>query len=284
MIAKKHLCGVSIVYEPFIKRPDVVEHSAEKRQKAGTGRPQGSLISQQKRAIADAVEYLRIHKRARIFCLTTPDESHGIITNNLISKFTHNLRNGFGVRDYVWVLELTKRGFPHVHFVADWGGEVDFNAVKKYWSGLFGSDSKNSVRFGTAPRCSRCRKKIAVQRCACGGVAVVKHFVDSQKFAWYMAKYLGKSFEHEIKLPPGRKRVKRFYISQDLARASAPVKFESQIIEGYRLLHERVWTVHPDDVEREPGARFNPYVYSWKWTGHGSAFVGVPRAWKAGKK
>lgn len=173
MFLKIHISGDAIVYDsrPPKKKKLVLFDEQEQQEKA-KGRPQGSLYGQQKRSIADACEFLRLYcqgnseRCAIVFTLTTPD---GVAMDadlpKFISAWFENMRKNYGLGEYVWVREYTKRGIPHFHCVADWwsvpywfASDItnrcsNIELVSMVWSRLFsstseGEASKNSVWLG----------------------------------------------------------------------------------------------------------------------------------------
>lgn len=285
MILKTHLCGVAVAYnEP-----------GETQQKKNNyvlppGREQGSLYSQQKIKIANACEYLRtysVHK-PYIFVATSPGYTAAANEGGLIKKLTHNLKNGYNAKDYVWVREHTKAGYPHFHFVCDM---PDFNFVdlSLYWSGLFGLESRNSIRVGTAPRCSKCKKKHPKKGvvCVCGGFVTSTLYLNKKQMAWYMGKYLSKSLGKNEK----GQRLRTFAVSQQLAKASAPkiytgkyerIKTETKellTITGVRPVEigtdARIWRGTEILTDKDLQKKYN-----WKYTGFANTFKGYPKEWK----
>lgn len=300
MILKSHLCGVAVVYEDFGSRADKKKPDgffAETSLKSG--RPQGSLYSQQKRRIADACEYLRKNATYKplIFTATSPGFTDLATEGKLIQKLTHNLRNGYKVKNYIWVREFTEAGYPHFHFVAD-TDYLDGVALSIYWSKLFGSEARNSVRLGTAPRCNKCRTPLRSkgQQCyrqGCPGMAVVKYHLDNKQMAWYMSKYIGKSIGglETMALDDMKERGKSFRtfaISRELAKASEPKLYQSEWIEareaqgfttaGFQKLwlRDRLWK---DDTETLTDKQLQK-KWNWKYTGFSSTFKGYPKEWK----
>jgi hypothetical protein len=268
---KSHLCGVAVAYEPM----------THKRNEENTrpGRPQGSHYAQQKRQIADACEWIRIHSKfkPRIFVATSPGFTDHANEKNFISRFTHNLRNGHGCENYVWVREFTQAGYPHFHFVAD---IPEFNPVdlSLYWSGLFNSDAKNSIRLGTAP--TKTGKRT--------------YWLKGSRMCWYMTKYLGKAIgNEEAGAIKGKRSFRTFGISQEAGRESAPLLFEEQIntMQTYnasngwgRSFNQRTWTLNEEQKEsfyeqEVVPPTFDPKTKRWSWTGHGNTFLGRPKQW-----
>jgi hypothetical protein len=162
MIAKLHLSGEAIVYEEKSKeRPRRWIQS-----EPPPGRIQGSLYSQQKRAICDASELIRLRNKgnpsrcALILTLTSPGYTSQADEPRFISRFFENMKKNYGLKDYLWVREYTKAGYPHFHIVADWYRAKYFfdsdpgssrnriTLLSLYWSNLFGSTSHNSVWLG----------------------------------------------------------------------------------------------------------------------------------------
>ncbi len=199
MILKSHISGVAIVYEDNLSKSKEPKHNFFAPTQQVTGRVQGSLYSQQKRKIADACEYMRLNAvhKPLIFTATSPGFTDLANERKLISKLTHNLRNGgYNCENYVWVREFTKAGYPHFHFVADLP-DIDPIGLSRYWSSLFNSTASNSIRLGTASRCNRCRTPLhkgqPCYRPKCKGKGIVKYYLDNKQMAWYMSKYIGKS-------------------------------------------------------------------------------------------
>jgi hypothetical protein len=253
MRVKVHITGFACAYEAVPMKPKNPDRSQ-------AGRWQGSLFNQQKHAIADGVEWIRRNSRfkPRIWVMTTPGYIEAAREGSLIKELTANLRNGYGMGEYVWVRELTKKGFPHFHFV----GDIDqFDPVKLslYWSGLFGKTAKNSVRLGTRPDKNGRRK----------------FWVNSAKMAWYMSKYIGKDLEK----PAGMKRrpYRTFAISQRARRESQPLLYVGQLSDTWRGLKERQFTLSDEQVEEGLPQTVNPHNYRWKWTGHGQTYCGFLR-------
>lgn len=259
MIIKAHLCGVAIAYEPHT--------FSVSQDKPKTGRIQGSRYGQQKRKIADACEWIRLNGKALIFVVTAPGYTAASDERHLIQRFTHNLRNGYGVKDYVWVRELTKKGFPHYHFVVN-ASKLPAVQLSLYWSSLFGSTAKNSIRFGSKP--NRHGKRI--------------FFIRSSKQAWYLCKYIGKNLGDDDGEEQQR-RVRSFHVSRDLAISSAPILYGEEIIHSqFTHLHSRKFVIANDhELYYEQGRappEFNPHSVAWRWTGHGQTYIGRPKNWK----
>lgn len=276
MIIKSHLCGIAVAFDRFDG-----ENYEESINPAGkffnstfTGRPQGSLYSQQKRKIADACEYMRINPvhKPIIFVCTSPGFTDLANERKIISTFTHNLRNGHHCKNYVWVREFTKLGFPHFHFVADMP-RFDVVHLSKYWSGLFGVDAVNSIRLGTAPRNGK--------RC---------YYLRGKRMSWYLTKYLGKSIGHcEKGALEGKRSFRRFAVSQELAKLSAPQEFKSKMVRvetGRQAMtvhglvpfkeYVRLWqNCTATMTDKEAINKWN-----WKETGFANTYLGYPKEWK----
>jgi len=239
MVIKSHLCGVAVAFDRWNKTEDYEE---PKRQFFNSStnnfleRPQGSLYSWQKRKIADACEYMRTQSTYKpiIFVATSPGFTNLASEGKLISKLTANLKNGYYCKNFVWVREFTGNGFPHFHFVADM---PDFDALKlsSYWSGLFGSDANNSIRLGTAPKCSKCSTKLKFKGQTCyrckEGIGKVEYYLKGKKMAWYMTKYLSKSIgSSEEGALKGKRSFRKFAVSKQLAALSAPIEYEGKMV------------------------------------------------------
>lgn len=197
MIAKLHLCGEAIVYEE--KAKDKAKRWTNTEQPIG--RVQGSLYSQQRRAICDASEYLRHSTKgnpnrcALILTLTSPGFTPQADEPRFISRFIENMRKNYGLKDYLWVREYTKAGYPHFHFVADWyRAKYFFDSepgssrnrialLSLYWSNLFGSTSDHSIWLGGYWQGKRIYELRTQAQCR------------------YLTKYLGKSITQDTANP-----------------------------------------------------------------------------------
>ena len=259
MRIKVHLTGFAVAYE-------AIAHRRDPDRPPEPGRYQGSLYNQQKHAIADAIEWIRRNSRfkPRIFAATTPGFLAEAHERSMIKKLTANLRNGYGMGEHVWVRELTKRGFPHYHFVADID-EFDPVQLSLYWSGLWGKDAKNSIRLGTRPN------PVTKKR---------KFWIDSARMAYYMSKYIGKDQGKAHADEDGvvkRKPYRSFAISQTARRESQPLIYNAHATELWTGLHQREFFLSDDQIE--PGIPYtvNPHNFRWKWTGHGQTYVGFVR-------
>lgn len=277
MILKSHLCGVAVAYDNWEREPadDAKQAALLMNESLKIGRPQGSLYSQQKYKIANACEWMRLNATNKpiIFVATSPGFTDHASERQLISKLTHNLRNGYSCKNYVWVREFTGNGYPHFHFVADMP-RFDAVGLSLYWSGLFGVDATNSIRLGTAPPKRR-------------------YFLTSKSMSWYMTKYLGKSIgSSERGAVEGVRSFRTFAVSNELAKASEPQMFtgkwerikteikEIPTITGIKQIEfptdARVWRnctaiMSDKDVQKK---------WQWKYTGFSSTFKGYPKEWK----
>lgn len=304
MIIKSHLCGIAVAFDRYegIQDPEQAELNKLRRSlENGTkaNRPQGSLYSWQKRKIADACEYMRVqpvHKPI-IFVATSPGFTDLASERSLIKSFTHNLRNGYECKNYVWVREFTEQGYPHFHFVADMP-DCDMRALSLYWSGLFGSTARNSIRFGTAPKCSRCGTKLKQKnqpcyKTGCNGFGRVEYYLTKKKMAWYMTKYLTKAIgSSERRALKGKRSFRTFAVSQELTRLSAPVEFKSKMVvtsqrevmradgKYYPFYEdERVWQ-NCTSVMTELEVQNK---WKWQYTGFANTHKGFPKDWKLKK-
>lgn len=206
MITKLHLSGVAVAYElSSVKR---LNKLPGEESPLPPGREQGSLYSWQKRSIADACTYLMINARkvrgrcALILTITSPGFTSAADEPRFISKFIENAKKNYGLQEYVWVREYTKAGYPHFHMVGDWfardhwfscdvvGCRHDgprcarpITRISRYWSGLFGSTSPNSVWLGGYWYGKRI------------------YHLNSERQCRYLTKYLGKSIPPAIAQP-----------------------------------------------------------------------------------
>lgn len=257
MIIKAHITGFAVAYEPLR-----IAHTKTDK----PGRYQGSLYNQQKHAIADAVEWMRLNAvyKPRIFVATSPGFVDPLAESKPIQELTHNLRNGYNCKNYVWVREHTGNGFPHWHFIADMP-EFDPVKLSLFWSGLFGQAAKNSIRLGTRPDKHGRRH----------------YWIKNSKMAWYMSKYIGKDLQVDQEtgeLLTSKRPYRTFAISQEAKKLSAPVLYQAEIKALYTGRNERVFLSDDfDAVSRGAPGQINPKLYSWKWTGHGQTYVGIKK-------
>lgn len=257
MRVKVHRTGFAVAYEANTPKKRDPEREPLK------GRYQGSLFNQQKHAIADAVDWIRENSKykPRIFVATTPGFIDHAKEGSYISKLVHNLRNGYGMENFVWVREFTARGYPHYHFVAD-VDNFDRVRLSSYWSGLFGSDARNSIRCGTAPDKAGRRR----------------FWVTSQRMSWYLTKYLGKSIgecEKGAINGVGRRNFRTFQISQEARKASEPLVYHSRTAQLFNGLHQRTFFLNDDQIEEGVPFTVEPLSFKWRWTGHGQTYVGI---------
>jgi hypothetical protein len=260
MRIKVHLTGFACAYEHIGGA-----HTRDPDLPPKPGRDQGSYYSQCKHKVADAAEYLRLNAehKPRIFVATTPNFLPLDKEGSYISKLTNNLRESYGMNQYLWVREYTKKGFPHFHFVADMP-ECDPVKLSLSWSRYFGSDAKNSIRFGTKPDAKGRRN----------------FWIKNQRMCWYLTKYLGKTIGEFEKIE-GVRRPRAFAISQALAKASQPVVYHSYLSENWNGFRDRHFELTMEDIEAYvdvhgvlPPTRLNPRNFSWRWTGHGQTHIG----------
>lgn len=256
MRIKVHITGFACAYEHIGgARP---KRDPDKPDLAG--RPQGSLYNQQKHAIADAVEWIRQNSKfkPRIFVATTPGFLDHAKEGKFISQLVHNLKNGYGMSNYVWVRELTGNGYPHFHFVADCP-QFDAVDLSVYWSGLLGESAKNSIRLGTKP------DKTGKRR----------YWVSGKRMCWYLTKYIGKSIgESERKQ---RRNFRTFAISQEARQKSQPLLYNSVAALNYDNKWDRHFVLNDDQVEEHLPYHINPRHFSWRWTGHGQTHIGFKK-------
>lgn len=262
----RHLCGSVIACDPAKFKVNSLENGRRNpytinTDGAGVGvfssdaaRPQGSLAKYQRRQVANACEWLRLHADhgAMIFVCTTSPKWGNLLLKPNISALVHNLTNGYKMKNFVWVREFAKNGAPHFHFVAD---IPRFDPVKLslYWSGLFGSTASNSVRLGSKP--NKEGRRI--------------FYLSSQRHAWYLGKYLAKGIEGEAKDFFGP----RFRISKEAATGSMP-KIFTGVWSGSPATATVLTTSGYQTIERpqtftrkfiaEDGEVFNANQYEWK--------------------
>lgn len=260
MRLKVHLTGFACAYEagnfarPKSDRPPL------------PGRDQGSLYNQQKHALADAIEWIRRNSKykPRIMVATTPGYLDDAKEGKLISKLVDNMKHNYGLGEYVWVRELTKKGFPHYHFIADLP-QIDAVKLSQYWSSLFpgAKHTKYSIRMGSRPDANGKRK----------------FWITNQKMAWYLSKYIGKELR-AVDEETGelvRKKYRTFAISPLARKESQPLVYHSYISELYNGTKQRIFELSPDLIEPGLPMHVDPQGFNWKWTGHGQTYVGFAR-------
>ena len=279
MFIKKHLCGIHVKYPEGCGN-----QTGEYKHGQSTGRDQGSHYSQQKKRIADGVAYLQSIARPEckplIFVATSPGFVDRANEPRFISKLVHNLKNGYGMENYLWVREFTGAGFPHFHFVANiplpkkpfvvQGTPLPFNPVRlsQTWSGYFGSDAKNSIRVGSKP--NKYGKRML-------------YLSANRRKAWYLAKYIGKSRSAD-EIRTGAK-LKSFHMDEKTSAAIEPQLFQSKYLTEMKVT--AIWNAQrrcfEDDVREIPtgerifedanGNLFTPHNINWRSVGH-DVFVG----------
>lgn len=274
MQIKVHLSGCAIAYE---------NNGGKLGGMTGNSRPQGSLYSQQKRAIADAIEWMRLYgvNKPLFFVATSPGKLHAKDHQGKIRAFTDNLRHNYGLRNYVWVRELTPSGLPHYHFVADIPFIADPIGLSRYWSGLFGSDANNSLRLGSKP---------------INGIR--KFYVDSPTAARYVSKYIGKDLDTvsdtllEAGFPQAKykKTYRSFAISQEARLLSQPEIFECDVQfrerEAYNTTEERVIVKEyiSVDYKNYDGELFDKTKFRWKRLEPHNVWLGFKQSFEAKKQ
>jgi hypothetical protein len=278
VILKSHLCGIAVAYgkdEP-IEGGNSSRRFEFNNESLKNGRPQGSLYSQQKRKIADACEFMRLNATHKpiIFVATSPGFTNHANEKQIISKLTHNLRNGYDCRNYVWVREFTKAGFPHFHFVADMP-DFDCVSLSLYWSRLFGVDAPNSIRLGTRPKNGK-----------------RQFYLKGKRMSWYLTKYLGKAIGDPEKGSLKFKREFRtFAVSQELAKLSTPTFYES-MTRTTETKKKNSWAIEQRTESREWVCGDTQEIltdekllskWNWKYTGFANTFKGYPKEWKLKK-
>jgi hypothetical protein len=281
VIIKSHLCGIAVAFDRFDKnegyKPEK-KHNPYFEQFENNGRPQGSLYSQQKRKIADACEYMRgnaTHKPI-IFVATSPGYTNLANEKQLIKKLTHNLRNGYDCKNYVWVREATKMGFPHFHFVADMP-DFDCLALSEYWSRLFSSQARNSIRLGTYPKNGK-----------------RQYYLKGKRMCWYLTKYLGKSIGTKEKSEMFKREFRTFAVSRELAKQSLPTEYESKMVRigarsvqgmgGKKTVGIDVRVFQQVDQAGNVTSTLSEIeaqqTWNWRYTGFANTYKGFPKEWK----
>lgn len=254
MFIKVHLSGIAIAYEPP-QRNSIPS--------GNPGRAQGSLYSQQKRAIADAVEWMRRFGKNKpvIFVATSPGFVDYRHERGPIKALTHYLRRSCDCQDYVWVREFTGHGYPHFHFVADMPvprGRDDFRDfavdMSRYWSSLFNRTAQNSVRFGTKPPRPR-------------------YFITDVRMARYLSKYIGKAISEDERR---NGTVRRFQISQRARAESQPLTYAPV----RNLFNSEVtYTADVLDPDGIPRSRtIDPHSFDWKRSKFHEVYFGLPNS------
>ena len=270
MILKAHLCGLATAYH---------ERGVKTTNNPGTlppSRVQGSLISYQKKQIANAVEWLRLYgeNRPLVFCLTSPGELSDADQPRFLKSLLDNFRANYGLTEYVWVREYTLKGFPHFHFVADMPNFVkQAKDLSVYWSSFFGKTANNSIRLGTYQ-----------------GTKRTGFYIRNQSMAWYMSKYFAKTFAIEKTDGTTKRRPRRFAISKQLGKSSQPLEYEEILIEkknvlGGVLSHSRQFVCIGPENHPELGTILQDKdLKQWRWSQCGihPVYSGIPKTWRHG--
>lgn len=264
MIITEHLSGVAVAYNPDRAK---IKRVLPPGSQPG-GRDQGSLAGYQKRAVANAVEYIRqtARHRAMLMTVTTSHRWPGRGRGNLLSTFIDNLKKNYDLGEYVWVREVGHvkpihyRANIHYHFVADidW---LDPVKLSVYWSGLFGYHCrvKNSIRLGSKP----------------DKEGNVRYFIDSPSAAWYLSKYIGKDLHTKsvANAPYRSKKPRSFAISETARVLSLPECYEGKL--SFTQPPGEVLTAHGELIphpvvcvgqtfENEKGQLFDKSKYLWR--------------------
>lgn len=230
--------------------------------------------------MAHLQEVARPDCKPLIFVATSPGFVDRANEPRFISKLVDNLSKGYGMERYIWVREFTGNGFPHFHFVANiplkkkapviQGTPLPFDPVKLslYWSGLFGTNAKNSIRVGSKP--NKYGKRML-------------YLSNNRRKAWYLAKYIGKSRSaDEIRTAS---KLKAFHMDQKTSLAIEPQLFKSKYVTETKVV--ATWnaiTKKMEDVvydiptgerifEDENGNLFSPHGVDWRSVGH-DVYVG----------
>jgi len=302
-VVYEHLCGSAIVLEKRGKDglkngvPGLDVHPAGILPPGGvlfSGRPQGSLINYQKRQIQNAIHWMAnfpYYGRDRyglgplvFVCTTSPSWGPSIFAPK-ISQFVHNLKSGYGIKNFVWVREFTKVGLPHYHFIADAPSIRSPVGLSRYWSSLFGGSSPNCIRLGSKPdrngkRTFRVNKSKAA------------------RMARYVSKYLGKQFEAGEEKQAAQSlaesmgvtvKGRKFGISYEVARNARPVIYHQEFsYEPGPLVLTATGEMVPGPtvaqikIVDQAGNEFNQNHYKWKQAKQYPVWFGTKRISKNG--
>lgn len=288
MIIKSHLCGTAIA---FSERGKGLKNGNEGEQvqrrfpvpAVSLDDNQGSLVNFQKRKIQDAIFWMATFSRFQksrktgkgplvFVCTTSPEWGPEIYTPK-ISTFVHNLRNGYGCENYLWVREFTEKGFPHYHFVADVRDIKSPVGLSRFWSGLFGAHANNSVRLGSKPNKDG-KRTFRITPGKAG------------RMASYLSRYLSKQVANDKEykaaydlyskmtgVPQAKLPGRRFAISQEVARNSLPETFRVNFnfSESAGMVMSATGQMVPAPVictgtyaENHLGETFDKNLYTWK--------------------
>lgn len=270
MILKVNLCGIAVAYHEKVSRKTQLKIDLPSR-------PQGSRYNSQKIQLANAIEWMRLYgdNKPLVFVLTSPRTTSLANEPRFLNRFLTYLRKDYGMIHYAWCREMTKKGYPHFHFVADVPSKEfmqDITNLSLVWSSYFDVDAKNSIRVGVYKN----NKRVGL-------------YIRNAKMAFYMSKYFGKEFgaiDHTMKLKT-RKR-KQFSISQKLRGLSEPLLYEDFITEkkneyGGIVGVDRQFVCVSDHTNEEGTIITNKDLvrsYTWKQCGLHPVYKGHPKAWK----
>lgn len=112
------------------------------------------------------------------------------------------------IENYVWVREYQKNDRPHWHFCAEMP-YISYLEMSKYWSGLWGSTARNSIRKPPELR---------------------NHFLRDKEASRYLTKYFVKEHGRQEKIE-GRK-TKCFGMNAELRDKSEPYTLTAGIDSG----------------------------------------------------
>ena len=144
--------------------------------------------------------------------------------NKIWNNFVKNFRKTYNLSNYLGVLELTKVGTPHYHFLCDFPF-VNIKELNRSWVSSICNYFNNS-EFGFVAGSVQIPK---------GYNSVVK---DPARVVKYLCKYFTKTIGHEYS-------ARNYFISRELRRRARPIELNSGevhfLIDNFGTVFERTF-------------------------------------------
>lgn len=195
--------GLVIQYTDYRELPRAsVKREREKKS--------SSRLNKQKRIIENACYTICKHSEHAVPVLvaTTPvqaDESEGNAKwSEFLRTYSRSTRKK-RIENYVWVREYQKNGRPHWHFCAEMP-YISYLEMSEYWSAMWGSTARNSIRKPPELK---------------------NHFLRNKEASRYLTKYFLKEHGRYERIE-GRK-TKHFGMNRELREKSEPYTLTSGI-------------------------------------------------------
>lgn len=182
------------------------------------------------------------------------------ITNTLFNQFLTEIRQRFGVQNYVWRLEFQKNKNVHYHLVTD--TFIDYNILLKIWNRVLlkvGYIEEYTNKFSKKTFSQYCRivdhksvadKNILAKRFQKGVLAKwknpnsvdVKSVSSSKNIANYISKYFGKNADQSNNCNPldneeNSKSLRLWFCSRSLSKLNSISDFcEAVVIDWFSVI------------------------------------------------